>query len=66
MKFWIEAILEHGEFQVCNKCSTSMEEPSHVFVEFELTQAFAPSSCNYHPKPTGKHLCPDCAKRDLI
>jgi hypothetical protein len=66
MKFWFEAILEHGEFQVCNKCSTQMEEPSHIFVEFNLLQGNLPNPNELHPEPTGKFMCADCGKRALI
>lgn len=67
MKFWIEAILEKkDEPKTCVECGNDFHDPSHIFCEFTLEQAWAPSTCDLHPKPTGRFLCPDCSVTTLI
>ena len=50
----------------CIECGNTMTVPDHVFCEFELEQAFSPSTADLHPKPTGRYLCPDCTAKTLI
>lgn len=61
MKFWIEAELEKGEFQVCKKCETTLENNDRVFCEFELKSGALPNPQDLHPEPTGLFICPGCA-----
>jgi hypothetical protein len=67
MKVWFEAILEPvDESQQCCKCFKFLSQSNHVFGEFELRSGGLPNCDELHPNPTGKVMCPDCAKKILV
>lgn len=67
MKFWLEAELEEQDgLKICRECHKGIASGNLIYVEFELTQAFAPSTCDLHPEPTEKVMCHTCGKKILI
>jgi hypothetical protein len=62
MKFWLEAQLEYCDsHKKCAKCGKVLSVPDHLFCEFALEQGNMPNTDEYHPQPTGKFFCPNCA-----
>jgi hypothetical protein len=67
VKFWIEAIMEHGDNpQACDKCHREIIFNERLFCQFEMVSGGQPNADELHPSFTGKTYCSDCGKQSLI